>query len=161
MTSIEDSLDRFLAALPNASRRHELTRAFHESLPSDAAELRRTVVHGVWQTVWVSYDSPLKSQYGQLGAGKAARLCQLWRRDPDTFERTRPAAVVAAVRQFAEDEAVDQARFRLAWQQALDEQLPSPPPGYEWQPDNGGLRPPGMFTFRLWGCDMGFMPGSE
>jgi hypothetical protein len=160
MRFTDDTVERFVAGLPDARRRYELTSGFLESLPSDRDELRRVVGEGVWKTIAISYESPLKSQYGQLSVGKAGRLCRLWLTDPEAFERTRPAWVVEAVHQFAADDALDQARRQLAWQEALDEQLPSPPPGYKWESDNRRLREPGVFTFRLWSRDMGRMPTS-
>ena len=39
--------------------------------------------------------------------------------------------------------------------------LPTPPTGYFWAADNGGLQLPGWRSFRLWNRELGYMPHSE
>ena len=43
----------------------------------------------------------------------------------------------------------------------LTERLPTPPPGYYWAPETGGIMLPLTQWFRLWRRDLGFPPISE
>jgi hypothetical protein len=69
--------------------------------------------------------------------------------------------VVKAMFAFEKDYEKDthKADLEHALKYALN--VPTPPEGYEWNLDNGGIRFQGAMTYRLWHNKFGYMPMSE
>ena len=163
----DESIEELLASLPDFDLRRRLNEEFLGSIPSSEPALRQAVIRGVWRCIDVPHPAPsrIKSKYGILSAGEARALWDRWTMDPTSFERDRPASVIDAVREYGKDREADEQMSQRAWRQAFDGQLPTPPPGYHWEMDYGGLRHPGLhhesYPFRLWHRDLGYMLHSE
>ena len=126
---------------------------FWKHFPDSGPRLREAVLAdgGICVLLHGGYvrGQGLRPAYGPISCGKAARLCEQWRRDPESFERERPPQIVKAVRQFAEDDEKDAALAGDHYSDVLD-RLPTPPNGYAWFQLQGGFAIADDLWFQLY-----------
>jgi hypothetical protein len=158
--SADDPVAALLGSLPHPADRARLNAEFAATIPSAEPELEAAVLRGILRSVLrpvpVVHEAAVRNARHEQGgpalpalAGRSAR-----------FERERPARIVAAVKECGRDAEADEARWRNAWQRALETQLPTPPAGYHWRRQRACFELGGGHTFRLWRRDLGYMPWS-